>query len=249
MTAVFPRAVSGRPGSPGDVTLLSRFMQSAEALATERNIAVSAPSARLGNMLREIDETVLPRTLVVEIDGVPHAAIRVSGRRLRQVTALAVSVGKDASDIESVARCLLDLALIPGAMTLRGTRHAGSDTSDDAKYSAQSLRNAIKGRDPVDRLLSMLANPAMSALTWHGTVDGAQKVGDPAYHALLRACADGCMASPSETLPQTAPLGMAFELDGNRLVVISGTQARGVAMVAARADGLRAIARWQLAHG
>ena len=249
MSAVLSHKSPGHFSEDNSASLRSRFVMAVDKLAVERSMAVSDPSARLRLVLQEIDETVLPRILVIDIDGAEYAKLRVSNRRLRQIAPCAVALKADLNDIESVALWLLDLALVKGAMSLRSMRGEDTETSQDAKYSAASLMATLQGRDPADRLVRMLACDPFSVLTWQNSISDAAVDGDNAYHALLRSCAEECLAVSSTSLPQATPYGMAFEMADDRIMVVSGTPAQGVAFIAARADVLRAISRWQLTHG
>ncbi|MFC4667477.1 hypothetical protein ACFO5X_02820 [Seohaeicola nanhaiensis] len=130
--------------------VIERFAEESPALARTRRARAGDGESLMVMLLREIDETVLPRRIVLIADGVEVAQMAVSNRRvsgLKIVGERPTTARLEPGDPESAARLyahrLQTLFERSGRMQLRVDRNIGPIESDSLSCSARNLAACI----------------------------------------------------------------------------------------------------------
>ena len=222
-------------------------------LVAERKNTLRRPADTLAALLREIDETVLPRDIALEAGGKTVARLAVSGRCVHGI-ASGINASADLTlTLEEAVAALLDLALTQGELKLHITRATQDADATSPKFSACALRDAmgrIEGVDPIELLEKYVMPRAQSLLVWHQNAGEPAFSGDESVHTML----ESCMAEMRKLRDPAAAkdfraektTGFAFEHGDQALVIVGASDARGVAAVLPKEAGLKAIETWQL---
>lgn len=130
--------------------VIERFAEESPALARTRRARAGDGESLMVMLLREIDETVLPRRIVLVADGAEVAQMAVSNRRvsaLRIVGERPTTARLEPGDPEAAARLfahrLQSLIERSGRMQLRVDRNVGSTDTDGLSCSARNLAACI----------------------------------------------------------------------------------------------------------
>lgn len=250
---------------PTASTLSERLLRLAATpgqLAAERRTLPDAPPARLVAVLREIDETVLPRCIDLCIDRNPVARLTISQRRLvRLELARRGALRADPSVMVRVlADALASLAALPGAMSMVVRRRAVATPSPETACSVAQLRLALsvdlpetggaKSSAGLSRLGDTIDRDALATCRWPSAQAPLAFAGAPAWTETLARAADtfrrrqdGTAQRRSFGGPRTE--GLALPLGDGQLLVLAAQGGAGIAAIMPEAEGMAAIAHWQ----
>lgn len=233
--------------------LLERLSSDPEALAAERQSLPQSAEARLQFLLREIDETVLPRHLDLLAGGKRVARLTVSNRRLIDIdTPGRASASDDPQAMAEVfAETLTKLARIAGDISLQVTRRTALPSHPEAACSVHTLEQLLgiePSHIPFERLCRQIEAKALSQLVWANGSD--TLTGAPEWVPALRDIATRyrAMHSKPRKAPRIRPMrteGIAVPLSDDLIIAIVSLAENGLAAVLPRAEGLALIAAWQ----
>ncbi|MAY89357.1 MAG: hypothetical protein CML02_21885 [Pseudooceanicola sp.] len=255
------RAQKPKPVSSLSQRLL-RLAATPGQLAAERRALPDAPSARLLAVLREIDETVLPRCVDLCIDRTPVARLTISQRRLvRLELARRGALRADPSVMVRVlADALASLAAQPGAMSMVVRRRAVATPSPETACSVAQLRLALSvdlpdsgraaGSAGLARLAETIDRDAKATCRWPTGQAPLAFAGASEWTEILARAADGFRrrdhGGPDNRRfgsPRTD--GLALPLGDGQLLILAAQGGAGLAAVMPEAEGMAAIAHWQ----
>ncbi|QJF51158.1 hypothetical protein [Roseobacter ponti] len=210
-------------------------------------------TAALEVLLREINETVLPRSLKLSADGIQLGALDVANRRL-----VAVGLGDDApgdTDVTTLAGVLGLICETGAEVTLTNAGRAGTAGDPDTGASVPALRAALAGRHQMSGVAVMLesiATDTVACLHWNDltATGGAEEAGagcsgDPAWFPRLEAFVAGMRNGPAGG-PDG---GLLVPLADDLTLIACGDARAGVAAVMASAPALQAMQSWQSLMG
>jgi hypothetical protein len=241
---------------------LLRLAATPGQLAAERHAVPDAQHARLLTILREIDETVLPRCVDLCIDRNPVARLTISQRRLvRLELARRGALRADPSVMVRVlADALSALSALPGSMSMVVRRRAVATPSPETACSVAQLRLALavdlQGQGTaqeaagLDRLAETLERTAQATCRWTSGQAPLAFAGAPEWTEQLARAADR-FRQRSDGGPDNRRFGaqrtqgLAVPLGEGLLLVLAGQGNGGLAAVMPETDGMAAIAHWQ----
>jgi hypothetical protein len=236
--------------------LALRLAAPAGELLAPRRALPPSPRDRLRCLLAEIDETVLPRLLVLSLDGREVGRLTVSHRRLIAVDgADPAAGGQDLA--ETLAAPLRRLAALRGEMRLtmrrRTTVPAGPEPACGMAALARVLAPDLgPAGDPFDRLMARLAPLALAQFQWDAGGGPARFAGASDLRGLLEGLARQQLAPPPRPAPPLGPRigpaqldGLVLPLDRDRIFLLARREGRGLAALLPRGPGLEALAAWQ----
>lgn len=233
--------------------LLDRLSSAPESLAAERQSLPQSADSRLQFLLREIDETVLPRHLDLLASGHRVARLTVSNRRLIDIdTPGRAAPPEDPQAMaELFAESLTKLARMAGDMALQVTRRTALPSHPEAACSVHTLEQLLgiePSHIPFERLCRQIEAKALSQLAWTNGSEAA--TGAPEWAPALRdiAARYRAMHSKPRKAPRIRPMrteGIVLPLSDDLIVAIVSLAENGLAAVLPRAEGLALIAAWQ----
>jgi hypothetical protein len=215
----------------------------------------AAPAARLEALLTEIDETVLPRVLVVEAGGRDLARLIVSHRRLISIDLPGrPAPACDADSLAGIlAARLVEVAGAAGLLALSIARRSATPGHAEIACSPAALRAALHQRlreSPLDRLIRLAGSHVLASLTWSEASGPGQFVGPPAWDQRLLQ-----MAAPfrqrraalrrEARIGRAAAEGLLLPLGADLVLLFADLDGQGVAAVLPRPVGLALVAAWQ----
>lgn len=241
---------------PRIAQLALRLSAPADELLAPRQALPPAPAARLRAILGEIDETVLPRLLVLEQAGREVGRLTVSHRRLIAVDGAAPAAeGQDLA--ETLAAQLRRLAGMRGDMRLSTRRRVAVPAGPEPACGVTALARALApdlgpAGDPFDRLIARLAPLALAQFQWDAGGGPARFRGAAELRPLLETLARRQLAPPARPASQIGPRigpaqvdGLVLPLDAARIFLLARREGRGLAALLPRGPGLEALAAWQ----
>ena len=237
------------------LALLARFASNPGALAAERRLLPATSSGRLGRVLQEIDEIILPRTLQLRIGDREAARLTVSHRHLiRMEIASLLKAGSRSEVIPSqFATSLVELAGLKGELSIEISRRVDVAGQGHVAMSAKELERAL-GRapasSPFDVLMQRLVPLAVAELRWSDKNPRGQVFGDPDWRAILtngasRALRAGKHPLANASIPSTRLEGTIVPVSDRHILAILSSADQGIALILPRAAGLSEIASWQ----
>lgn len=205
-------------------------------------------TAALETLLREINETVLPRSLKLSAGGVQLGALDVANRRL-----IAAGLGDDApgdTDVTTLAGVLGLICETGEEVTLTSAGRTGTSVDPDGGASVPALRMALAGRHQTGGAAVMsdiIATDTVALTSWNDLTEeaGAGCSGDPAWFARLEAFVAGMRRGPAGG----ADGGLLVPLADDLTLIACGDAHEGVAAVMASAPALQAMQLWQSVMG
>lgn len=256
MSAAEKATPEGRGGTgkrSGD--LLARFAADARTLAAERRLLPAGAEARLGFLLREIDENMLPRLMRLFCAGREVARLTVSQRSLIALDMPGrPAMPEDAADLVDIcAPRLIELANLRGDLSLQVERRPAQPSRALAACSVPSLTLAValsSSQSAYDRLLRQAEARSFARLSWSEANPAAQFAGAPEWKALLATVADAhrglrqAQGSGARFAPSQLD-GLAVPVSEDKLLVIASVQGKGFAVILPSQSGLDMIAAWQ----
>ena len=230
---------------------IARLQTNAADLRAERALQQQSPDARLDTILREIDETVLPRQIILHAGGSVYATLTAANRRL---SAIEHADGRTAASNPSFAKALAMSLKLASKEVSHITSTAATVSSDgtETQCSVPQLRKALAhSTQPADlnTLKEKLVSKAIAHLTWQAGAD-AQYTGDPNWQAFLKNQMPKLTAvlKPEDENPSpnnTAVKGCAIPLSAQNVLVITCTGQEGLAVITEYAHGMATIHKWQ----
>lgn len=245
------RGVAGNRS--GDI--LMRLAADARALAAERRLLPRGVEARLAFLLREIDETVLPRLMRLFCAGREVARLTVSQRSLIALDMPGrPSMPEDAADLVDIcAPRLIELANLRSDLSLKVERRPAQPSRALAACSVPALTLAValtSSQSAYDRLLRQAEARSFARLMWSEANPAAQFAGAPEWKALLATVADSyrglrqAQGSGARFAPSQLD-GLAVPVSEDKLLVMASVQGKGFAVILPSQSGLDMIAAWQ----
>ncbi len=254
-------ALTNRPLVPGHARLddvLRRFATTSDRLAENGGTLPDDPRLRLKTLLREIDETVLPRRIDVHANGKRLAHLSVYSRRLASVEIAAKSGstpqgGNVASDF---AEMLFEITGTRGTLTYVSKRQSERQQATEFTCSVATLR-ALLGSDDqicdIARLTEITGPIAIAQMSWAGESGQEAFSGDATWHKLLEDHARRFRShARSKKFDRYSGAGqaegMAIPVTAEQIILIACLTDRGIAAIVPFEAGLKAIALWQTAN-
>jgi hypothetical protein len=235
--------------------ILARLGTDPRQLGVERRSFPQGVAARLAAMLKEIDETVLPRVLCLTSNRGEVARLTVSHRRLIAVDLPGRPFAPRDTDTlpDLMAARLVEIAETRTDLVLTIARRASVPDHAETACSVLALTKSLETATPqnaFDRLLDQASARCQARLLWSATnaqmhFSGAEdwKVPLQTLVANFRA-----MGRDRQVDARVGPLrteGVAIPVDADRVVVIAVHDKKGFAVVLPREAGLAMIAAWQ----
>lgn len=234
---------------------IQRFAAPHDMLASERRILPETPRARLTALLREIEETVMPRRIALCKDGRAIAHMTVSNRRLFKITPNDETAGTaNTQDVTTLATDLLELSKGVECLAIEAHREEAPNLDGGSGFGADKIEQALGlGADDSDILIltDLLAPIALAQITWTDTPAQHHLSGAETWRSLLKTHAERVTSEIASRNAHKLPsdpgaTGMALPLSDETLLVIAWKDTSGVASVAPRDAGLKAISTWQI---
>jgi hypothetical protein len=243
--------------TPADrkAALLARLAAEPVARPSAGVVLPQGSAARLAAIVAEIDETVLPRVLLLHVGRQEVGRITVSHRHV-----IAVDLPgrpRPASDPDRFALLLAarfaEIAATPGELVLAIARRTGTPQGAEPSCSLAALRAALSAattRTAFDRLRDLVSARAQAQLVWTDPGAPSQFSGlqdwAPTLQAMARAFEARAGLTTADALigPQNAE-GLAFPISGQQILILARLDRQGLAAVMPFAAGLAAIAAWQ----
>lgn len=234
--------------------LLRRLRTEPSVLASERRSFPAGAGPRLAALLRDIDETVLPRVLRLNDGPREVARLTVSHRRLIsvEVPGRLATVSHDLGLPDLLAARLIDLVETRAGLSLTITRRQTVPKHAEPACSVASLRLALTGATPqaaFDRQLHHATARSQAQVVWSDQipqiqVSGAEDWAEPLMTLVehYRNSGRGNRAAPRMSPVRTQ--GVAIPVDDALVVVIASLETRGFAVVLPRKAGLDLIEAW-----
>lgn len=236
--------------------VLRRLSTHPQTLVQEREHMPNDPHACLEALLREIDEVVLPRSILIQSQGQDIAALAVSNRRLSTLSLIQNGERKDAvlgSDTEQIAMHLVELSKSVSSIKVKpvDSSQAHAEVANDV--SVPTLRAILQldrqGFD-IEAFRDLLTPISRATLSWSDDNLEREFSGDSAWREKMEACADkiaGTEKDNAQTSKQTQQsiTGIAIPMSDAELMVLAYDGAKGMCFVTALAEGFNAIGNWQ----
>lgn len=236
-------------------TAIERFATPHSALLNERHSLPETPRDRLMVLLREIDETVMPRSILLSENGRGVAALTVSNRRLFAIDDVTdvptLAVGQDAPVL---AKHLLDVTKTVTAMSSQATCDHAPSSEGGSGVGVEKLRAELgfdAAGDDISQLNGLLEPVSLARMTWKDGFAAHDFSGAESWRALLETHAEritrNIVEQDAQKLSAAAmTTGMAIPLSKDELLVVACQNKTGVAAVIPRQDGFKAISTWQI---
>lgn len=156
---------------------LARFAADASSLLAEKQDAFEGRADLLHSLLREIDETILPRQLTLHFDQQVVAELTVSHRRLLSLDLTGVSspVGNQTSITQIYAQRLRQLVLSNKGTGFRITRQPCEIGAESESCSAKLLMDTLATQQGQGRLRSFMSTVETDAEAWVFQDDSSKK--------------------------------------------------------------------------
>lgn len=202
-------------------------------------------ATRLDRITREIDETVLPRVLLLRAGGQEIGSIAVSRRRVVGVTLPGLTQEPPSGRL--VAERLARIVAHPGDLALTILRGAADPGAAGAGCSVPDLRAALANavsHGGFDRLSARLLSRDAARLTWDEGNAAAPFSGAAEWQPALRH-----LAAAFRTSAGAGAEGLAIPLSGQQVVILARLDRQGLAAVLPLAFGLDAIGAWLRGDG
>lgn len=233
---------------------LERLGVSATNLATERSCFPGNVRGRVDCLLREIEETVIPRRIQIWRHDMVLAELDVSRRRCVAVGVIhpvSRRQSVDVSDPDALAQILVHLAQrVTRIKTVR--LQSVVDASEHAGCSAADLKRMFHCERPaceLTALLNLLGQDALAKLSWLEQPKTLDFSGEKNWRKFLLANAKKLRDQDRHERDDDGigdVNGLAIPLTHDNMMVIGLSTAGGVAAILPRKSGMRAIAMWQL---
>ena len=235
--------------------LLARLAADPRQLGVERRSLPQGVAPRLAAMLKEIDETVLPRVLCLASNRGEVARLIVSHRRLISVDlpGRPFSPREDDCLPDLMAARLVEIAETRADLVLTIARRETVPDHAETACSLLALTKALETATPqnaFDRLLDQVSAKCQARLLWSATNTQMHFSGAEAWEVPLQTLVANyrAMGRDHQADARVGPLrteGVAIPVDADRVVVIAVHDKKGFAVVLPRQEGLAMIAAWQ----
>lgn len=252
------RSMAARVETPL-LRLVERLGAKPTRLARQRRLLPVSPEVRLRLILREIDETILPRDLALIADGRRVAGLAVSHRHLIGLDLAERQMYVAGEDVtaEDFAPGLQALAELPYDLELHAARRGAGHEPVHGGCSARTLEHVL-GLLPLpegfEGLRQRLAARALATLEWAAPGGAGAFLGDMAWQDMLRKARQDHPGHAKAALPAPrfgAPRieGLAWPVSPLEMLILSVYGDRGIAAILPQTEGLLAIADWQVLSG
>jgi hypothetical protein len=235
--------------------LLRRFAAGPTQLVQDRLEMPTAPDARLHSLLREIDETVMPRRLTVLHDKKPLAELVIANRRLvsAQLIASAQSRGAGQSGLEDVRSCLMAISKSVGSLSMATELHTARIPSTDTTWSLAALKAAFNLEDAqacVTRLVRMIEPVAHACVPWSRSSTPQGGHGSENMRAFLQAhalrfCTRTKNRAKGARFSADKVEGVIVPLSATTVLVLAGVTDCGIAAIVPASEGFTIVSNWQ----
>lgn len=252
--------VAGAPTRIADLAV--RLAAPAPVLLADRRALPAGLADRLRALLAEIDETVLPRLVVVQDGGREVARLTVSHRRLIAVEGEGPGAGdpgrpgRDGADPDLASRLaapLRRIAALRGDLSLTTRRRTAAAQGPEPACGVAALARALAPDltatgDPFDRLLARATPLALAQFLWDGGGAPARFLGETRLRPMLETLARAHLAAPPRPSPRIGPTqveGLLLPLDDATVFLLARRESRGLAALMPRREALAALTAWQ----
>ena len=235
--------------------LLRRFAAGPTQLVQDRTEMPTAPDARLYSLLREIDETVLPRRLTVLHDKTPLAELVIANRRLVSAQLIASAQTRSAaqSGLEDVRSCLIAISKSVGILSMVTELHTARIPSTDTTWSLAALKAAFNLEDAqacVARLARMIEPVADAYVSWSRSSTPQGGHGSEHIRAFLQAhvlrfCSRSKNRPKSVRFSADKVEGVIVPLSAKTVLVLAGVSDCGIAAIVPASEGFTIVSNWQ----
>ncbi|MEO8242396.1 MAG: hypothetical protein ABI832_08780 [bacterium] len=237
-------------------SIAQRLAADPRLLATERGVLPDGSDARIAALLKEIDETVLPRVLCIKDAKREIALLVVSHRRLIDVD----MPGRAALPRESdtlptrLANRLAEVAARPGAVSLSITRRPSHSNHAEAAVSVQVLSQALVGsktRERFELLCQLVSDHRIAHVAWSESSPQMSFSGPKDWSPTLMTMAQDYRSTTSNHNSKTRlglrqTEGVAFQVGPQHIVMIARFEQSGFLALLPQDKGLEALEAWQI---
>jgi len=234
---------------------LARFATDASCLSVEKKDALAGRADLLHSLLREIDETILPRRLTLYFDHQVVAELTVSHRRLLSLdlTGASSPAGNQTSIAQIYAQRLRQLVLSNTGTGFRITRQPCETGIESESCSAKLLMDTLAAQQDQSHLRGFLSLVGHDAEAWIFLDSSAGQTDSSGPDALIQrlsglAGSDAAARqrrNPTVRVPDQAPSCMVLRMSPEMRVIIAWHQSE-VLLVALPAQTLdNAMQAWR----
>jgi hypothetical protein len=234
--------------------LLVRLKSAPQVHVAERRSLPAGAGARLATLLREIDETVLPRVLRLTSGPRDVARLIVSQRRLISVEMPGRATVPPQTDhlAEAMAARLIEIAELRSELSVTLARRTSVPNHAETACSVVALRAALASsstRNGFDRQLRHASARCSARVLWSEANPQAQFSGVPEWDAPLRTLVERyrALGRTRQAAARVSPHrmeGVLIPIDAQQVVVIASAETTGFAVVLPRKAGLDLVAAW-----
>ena len=232
---------------------LDRLATDPKRLVAERRELPAKAPERLRALIAEIDETVLPRLLILNSDKGEAGRLIVSHRRLIDVI-LPDAEPASAEPQHLVRRAAHDIAALselPGTLSLTVARRDSAPARPEPDCSVHALERALGLSSPgaaFGRLVQRLEPLSLARMNWKDDPAAASFSGKQVWRAALQtyvaAQAKAAHARKSRIGP-TRTEGLVLPISKDHVMLLARLDKQGFAAILPREAGLDALAAWQ----
>ncbi|OUS36579.1 hypothetical protein A9Q94_08825 [Rhodobacterales bacterium 56_14_T64] len=211
--------------------VLARFAADASCLLAEKQDAFEGRADLMHSLLREIDETILPRQLTLYFDQRAVAELTVSHRRLLSLDLSGVSspAGNQTSIAQIYAQRLRQLVLSNKGAGFRITRQPCEISAESESCSARLLMETLTTQQDQGRLRSLMSSIGTDAEAWvfqDGSTAKTESFGpDDQIQRLTDLANSDAVARqkrrPTPQVPDQAPSCMVLTMSPNMRVIVA----------------------------
>ncbi|MEM6888976.1 MAG: hypothetical protein AAF636_12640 [Pseudomonadota bacterium] len=257
MMAVMPNNQTGASKAPDLAHILRRLSAGPEDLARERRVLPTGARDRLEVVLREINETVLPRAITVKCSGTALATLFVANRRvfhLQPAAGVLPGVSENSMDTAVIAQQLLDISKSATSIGIETIDRRDHAFTTNQSFSVSALRIAL-GLDCQDTgassLDDLLKQHAIAGMRWRAGSKELQFVGAQIWRETMQSHAARMLKIPTSPLlasrsTRSNAVGLAVPLTQALLLVLARDDEGGFACVVPCEKGFEALGTWQM---
>ena len=246
--------------SQGLDALLAKFAAPIETTAHKSTTLPNEPGDRLNVLLREIDETVLPRRLTIKQDQSGVAYLDISNRRLVGISCddkTGVDKSEAQSDSSYCAAALLSLVQSSAELAFDvGYRpSAYEDTGISCSYAMLKEALGLGGGDtPLAQIERAIAKTANAILCWTHEDPVGVFNGEDAWQSTLQQGRDALGAQKAAT-ERVAHLSegdlrcLVMPFSETDAIVLAKQDGNGLAAVMSTEQALDVLSKWRIGQG
>ncbi|MDW4497153.1 hypothetical protein R5H30_04100 [Sulfitobacter sp. D35] len=225
-------------------------------LADERGSLPASSRAKIDCLLREIDETILPRRITLTSGAKVVATLFAGNRRLYQLRPEddpSRAISRENSDIASLAAAFSQAVGQATSVSVEALGENGPECQSVDSCSVSSLRAELETGEEIcafEALVLALDPLTLAKVDWHRGGDAQAFRGADTWRHILEYCARNLheggkpVGSGRGTFDREVK-GIAVPIDEAHAIVAGTSEGQGFVCVVPRSEGLRAISTWQ----